>query len=666
MDEVKRLRQVRIRRRNHKQRAQSMLEFALVLPMLLFVTMAIFDFSRVLFTYSDASNRLRDGLRYGAILGYDTSKPQYLDCVGMANLAKPIIFAQGGAATVTVAYTHRTRNASNEVTTSTINCDSTDPGNDVTDPQVESGDLIVMTSTSQVNMITPFFPQVLTVSLVGQRTLVKGISYQKPAVCNDGVCETDKLESGLWCPEDCCNGDGDDDTASCPAATCGNNILEGRECESPECSAVSIPPSGAPECAILADTGQCGGGGPNHFCETTGPDKDNQDTCIDCLSDNNGICISGEAINSWDCRGTCGNLSCDSGEETGNWCLIDAAYCSGSSESCGIDGNGDGEDCDPLETNASCPGDCGSITCGNDICEINRGEEPGHINYCPHDCPCDGDGTCDPNETVINCEEDCQVPNDGICSGTECKSPSNAPGCTGTAEGACECGDGWCSPNEYPGSDAPACPEDCSPCADGACGAWENKYCPLTNGLPVDCSCGNSTCDNGETPILCPGDCAPLTCPAPNGNGACEPEVGEDYLSCPVDCPENGVNIPKKFRWWDKGASCKPLKGQDKNEDRYPGLKWKKVGGASHYEIWGYTPGVSPDPEWVLLSTPTSTKCGEEKIGVAGSCITTQDGINWWKSIPTTGKLLYFRIRACSGTDCGPFSTPVAKVCLSK
>jgi hypothetical protein len=56
--------------------------------------------------------------------------------------------------------------------------------------------------------------------------------------------------------------------------------------------------------------------------------------------------------------------------------------------------------------------------------------------------------------------------------------------------------------------------------------------CGLSCQLP--CLCGNGSCQTacGETPQLCPTDCATCVC----GNGFCQAGCGENPSTCPFDC----------------------------------------------------------------------------------------------------------------------------------
>jgi Flp pilus assembly protein TadG len=51
----------------NSRRGQSLVEFALVLPVLIVVLMAIFDFGFGIYTYNVLSNAAREGARYGII-----------------------------------------------------------------------------------------------------------------------------------------------------------------------------------------------------------------------------------------------------------------------------------------------------------------------------------------------------------------------------------------------------------------------------------------------------------------------------------------------------------------------------------------------------------------------------------------------------------------------
>jgi Flp pilus assembly protein TadG len=73
-----------MRKLTRKERAQGMVEFALVIPIVLVVVFGIIEFGRLLFTYSVVFTSSREAARYGAAAG-DVGGyiPHYLDCTGI-------------------------------------------------------------------------------------------------------------------------------------------------------------------------------------------------------------------------------------------------------------------------------------------------------------------------------------------------------------------------------------------------------------------------------------------------------------------------------------------------------------------------------------------------------------------------------------------------------
>lgn len=58
------------------------MEFALVLPQILLVLVAVVEFGWVVFNYTQLYNGLREGLRYGSVPSFSTT-PAYKDCSGI-------------------------------------------------------------------------------------------------------------------------------------------------------------------------------------------------------------------------------------------------------------------------------------------------------------------------------------------------------------------------------------------------------------------------------------------------------------------------------------------------------------------------------------------------------------------------------------------------------
>ena len=80
------------RSRKRLNRGQGLVEFALILPVLLFIVFGIIDFGRVMVIYAGVSNGAREAVRYGAVPGRRSdAKYNYQDCDVMANLARSAV-----------------------------------------------------------------------------------------------------------------------------------------------------------------------------------------------------------------------------------------------------------------------------------------------------------------------------------------------------------------------------------------------------------------------------------------------------------------------------------------------------------------------------------------------------------------------------------------------
>jgi hypothetical protein len=82
--------------KNKTTRAQSLVEFAILLPIFLLVVVGIFDLGRVIYTLSALHNAAREGARYGAVHPCDAS--------GIENTAQHFAVGLGEGVTVTSAF----------------------------------------------------------------------------------------------------------------------------------------------------------------------------------------------------------------------------------------------------------------------------------------------------------------------------------------------------------------------------------------------------------------------------------------------------------------------------------------------------------------------------------------------------------------------------------
>ena len=89
--------ETRFYKQNHKlfgERAQSMIEFALVFPILLALLLGIFEFGRYVFTYASVTNASREAVRFGSAIGFEdtTYNHKYQYCSGIRETAKKTAF----------------------------------------------------------------------------------------------------------------------------------------------------------------------------------------------------------------------------------------------------------------------------------------------------------------------------------------------------------------------------------------------------------------------------------------------------------------------------------------------------------------------------------------------------------------------------------------------
>ena len=70
-----------------RHRGQTLVEFAIIIPVLLLLAVFIFDFGRAVYYYSAIQNAAREGVRYGAVNPVVTTTEVYEDVPGMKKAA---------------------------------------------------------------------------------------------------------------------------------------------------------------------------------------------------------------------------------------------------------------------------------------------------------------------------------------------------------------------------------------------------------------------------------------------------------------------------------------------------------------------------------------------------------------------------------------------------
>jgi Flp pilus assembly protein TadG len=89
------------------KRAQAIVEFAIVLPILLMILVGIFEFARMVFIYSAVTNASRNAVRYASAVGLEDTGTyhKYLYCDGIRQTATNSAFLLRPAdLSITIAY----------------------------------------------------------------------------------------------------------------------------------------------------------------------------------------------------------------------------------------------------------------------------------------------------------------------------------------------------------------------------------------------------------------------------------------------------------------------------------------------------------------------------------------------------------------------------------
>lgn len=179
------MRQVKqtIHRRSRKaNRGQGLVEFALVLPVMLFMLLGIIDFARVMVIYSGISNGAREAVRYGAVPGrHGDGSRNYQDCAQMRALideAVPLMSVPDDD--IKIGFDH----GSGAPTNYYAMCGEVNPND------VQQGDRIYADVNARVALVTPIINNIwpeLTVRFVAARTIVKEGTLTEGRLPNDNT-----------------------------------------------------------------------------------------------------------------------------------------------------------------------------------------------------------------------------------------------------------------------------------------------------------------------------------------------------------------------------------------------------------------------------------------------------------------------------------------------
>jgi Flp pilus assembly protein TadG len=134
----------------HRPRAQAMVEFALVLPILMLLVVGIIEVGRAVFMYSSVINASREASRYGSAYGRNNAGfPRYQDCLGIRAEAKRVgVMAAIEDDNIIIEYDHGPGTAVFDTCT----------GDADAAVDLHTNDRIIVTVTADYTPMTPLVP----------------------------------------------------------------------------------------------------------------------------------------------------------------------------------------------------------------------------------------------------------------------------------------------------------------------------------------------------------------------------------------------------------------------------------------------------------------------------------------------------------------------------
>ena len=151
----------------NNMRAQAMVEFAVVLPILLLVVYGLLEVGRLIFTYSTVVTAARQAVRYGSANGQVGINPQYKDCNGIFAAAQNVDFLKV-ITEIQISYAPTVDSPPN-FTNTLSSCGGTIP-------DVHSGGAIRVTVTGLFSPIVPIVPlQPIPIRSSAYRTILSNV-----------------------------------------------------------------------------------------------------------------------------------------------------------------------------------------------------------------------------------------------------------------------------------------------------------------------------------------------------------------------------------------------------------------------------------------------------------------------------------------------------------
>lgn len=159
------------RKPTHKQ-AQTMVEFALILPVLLLLVYGLLEVGRLIFLYTTVITAAREATRYGSATGLNEALTlaRYIDCDGIRDSAENVDFldAFDRVTGITIQYDH------GPGLSPYATCPASGP---LPNPSaILSGDRIRVTVSSTFTPIVPLVPlETIPINSTARRTLLVNV-----------------------------------------------------------------------------------------------------------------------------------------------------------------------------------------------------------------------------------------------------------------------------------------------------------------------------------------------------------------------------------------------------------------------------------------------------------------------------------------------------------
>ena len=185
--------------KNPKKRAQALVEFALIVPVLMVILYGVIETGRYLFIYASTITAARQATRYGTALGTNAAGTNYYnDCVGIETAARKVEFLNKFQS-ISIKYDGGLLSNSRTPNAKTPNS-CPNGGNGTLVPV--SGDRVIVEVTAQYSPIISLLPfKPFLVKSTSARTIISEVSiYVPPVVPNQGlpVLSIDKASGASW------------------------------------------------------------------------------------------------------------------------------------------------------------------------------------------------------------------------------------------------------------------------------------------------------------------------------------------------------------------------------------------------------------------------------------------------------------------------------------